>query len=128
MAFASEPGRYSQLRSGVGLCACTSVCGAAQCSSRSDSYATFALVPLFTPVYCTVCTPRPHLQISAPRERSRRLMFQIPIAILVISCVLHMRPHVDQQQSLGPDLLSVTEIFSPCESDTPCALRRTDCP
>ncbi|GBP40333.1 hypothetical protein EVAR_86479_1 [Eumeta japonica] len=31
---------------GVGLRACMSVCSAAQCTSRGDSYATFAFVPV----------------------------------------------------------------------------------
>ncbi|GBP09412.1 hypothetical protein EVAR_5829_1 [Eumeta japonica] len=30
----------------VGLRACMSVCGAAQCTSRGDNYATFAFVPV----------------------------------------------------------------------------------
>ncbi|GBP87886.1 hypothetical protein EVAR_63825_1 [Eumeta japonica] len=72
----------------VGLRACTSVWGAAQCTSRGESYATFALVPMIYFDYRTVCTPSP-LTVSAPRERSRRFTLQILIAILVISRVLH---------------------------------------
>ncbi|GBP77959.1 hypothetical protein EVAR_83207_1 [Eumeta japonica] len=71
----------------VGLRACTSVwCRAG--TSRSDSYATFALVPVIYSGYRTVCTPSP-LTVSAPREHYRRFTLQILIAILVISRVLH---------------------------------------
>ncbi|GBP10140.1 Probable proline--tRNA ligase, mitochondrial [Eumeta japonica] len=43
----------------VGLRACMSVYGAAQCTSRGNSYVTFALVPVIYPGYRTVCTPSP---------------------------------------------------------------------
>ncbi|GBP69437.1 hypothetical protein EVAR_52710_1 [Eumeta japonica] len=72
----------------VGLRACTSVWVAAQCPSRSDSYATFALVSVIYSGYPAVCTPSPRT-VSAPRERSRRFTLQIPIAILVILRILH---------------------------------------
>ncbi|GBP05393.1 hypothetical protein EVAR_76807_1 [Eumeta japonica] len=72
----------------VGLRVCMSVCGAAQCTSHCDSYATSALVPVIYSGYSTVCTPSP-CTVSAPREHSRRLTLQMPIAILVISRVLH---------------------------------------
>ncbi|GBP31531.1 hypothetical protein EVAR_84643_1 [Eumeta japonica] len=41
----------------VRLRACMSGCSAAQCSLRGDIYTTFALIPVFTPAYCTICTP-----------------------------------------------------------------------
>ncbi|GBP74946.1 hypothetical protein EVAR_60873_1 [Eumeta japonica] len=72
----------------VGLRACTSVWGVAECTSRGDSYAVLALVPVIYSGGPAVCTPSPHT-VSAPRERSRRFTLQIPIAILVISLVLH---------------------------------------
>ncbi|GBP58340.1 hypothetical protein EVAR_40906_1 [Eumeta japonica] len=53
----------------VGLCACMSVCGAAQRTSRGDSYATFALVLVIYSGGRTVYTPSPRT-VSAPRERS----------------------------------------------------------
>ncbi|GBP24693.1 hypothetical protein EVAR_15899_1 [Eumeta japonica] len=72
----------------IGLRACVSVCGATQCISRGDSYATFALVPVIYSGYRTVCTPNPRT-VSTPRQRFCRFTLQILIAILVISRVLH---------------------------------------
>ncbi|GBP05822.1 hypothetical protein EVAR_5123_1 [Eumeta japonica] len=70
----------------VGLRACMSVGGAEQWTSRGDSKATF--VPVIYSGDPAVCTSSPRT-VSAPRERSRTFTLQIPIAILVISRVLH---------------------------------------
>ncbi|GBP20293.1 hypothetical protein EVAR_82168_1 [Eumeta japonica] len=94
-----------------------SVCDAVQCTSRSDSYATFAFVTVIysglphhlhtEPAHCFVA-------YGAPPQVP---ILQIPIAILVISCSTRIsglplttrgRPHVDQEQFLGTGLLSVT--------------------
>ncbi|GBP41343.1 hypothetical protein EVAR_25182_1 [Eumeta japonica] len=72
------------------------VCGVPRRVSRAAAVKPRASVPATSSGYPAVCTPSPRT-VSAPRERSRSFRLRIPIAILVISCVLHARFHDSYQ-------------------------------
>ncbi|GBP07037.1 Tudor domain-containing protein 3 [Eumeta japonica] len=99
---------------------------AAQCTSRGDSYATFAFVPVIYSGYRTICTPWRFLRLGrALSQPGKGFMTFAPLALPVPSGRLD---DAYKAYGLKAGALMLQGVFSPCESGTPRAPGRTDCP